>query len=130
MTRSKVAQAMTLYGSTGKDRLYADTVIGVAAAIEAAKPEPLQSDNYAELLDGGGGDDLLIGGTANYLLGGGGSDTIIGYGKPRLPGQYHGNDYLDGSDGSYIRHANGNTFRICRIFCGCSSNEPEKLLAA
>ncbi|HQW20011.1 MAG TPA: hypothetical protein PLI90_04980, partial [Rhodocyclaceae bacterium] len=79
---------------------------------------------------GGGGDDLLIGGTANYLLGGGGSDTIIGYGKPRLPGQYHGNDYLDGSDGSYIRHANGNTFRICRIFCGCSSNEPEKLLAA
>jgi Ca2+-binding RTX toxin-like protein len=70
-----------LYGGEGDDRLYANTETGIAPAIDAAA-ETADATDLAELIEGGRGDDLLIGaaGGRNYLHGGGGTDTLIGGG--------------------------------------------------
>ncbi|WP_301100281.1 calcium-binding protein, partial [Propionivibrio sp.] len=69
-----------LVGRAGNDRIYADSRIDIAAAIEAAK-ESQPADPTASLLSGGSGEDLLIGRlSSNMMFGGGGSDTLIGGG--------------------------------------------------
>ena len=67
-----------LIGGTGNDRIYANDVVELTQAIAAAAQAgeaPL-----AEVLEGGPGDDLMVGGVTNYLYGGGGAGGMVGGG--------------------------------------------------
>ena len=67
-----------LYGNDGDDRLYANTLVDIADAMTAAQQD--QQASVGTVLEGGRGDDLLIGGDSNWLYGGAGHDTLIGGG--------------------------------------------------
>jgi len=71
-----------LYGNDGDDRLYANTLVDIATAISAAQQD--QQASVGNVLEGGRGDDLLIGGDSNWLYGGAGRDTLIGGGDTDL----------------------------------------------
>ena len=73
-----------LGGGLGNDRIYAESIIDVASAITAA--EQSATAPFVDTLEGWDGDDLLVGGVANYLYGGAGADTLIGGGGPDLVG--------------------------------------------
>ena len=68
------------------DKLYADNVVTVDAAIAAENAAP--SGQQGEALSGGDGDDLTVGGTGNDVLFGGTGDDILVAGA--------GNDDIDG----------------------------------
>jgi Ca2+-binding RTX toxin-like protein len=90
----------TLYGGDGNDTLYGEYPF--------ATPSPyIGSSDY---LDGGNGDDLLVGdsgGTYIYtrgndtLLGGNGNDSLFGYGYNDSLDGGDGNDYLNGGGPDY-----------------------------
>ena len=72
------ADADVLSGGAGNDRLYADTRIDPAHAIENGNTQT-GTGQKADWLAGGDGDDLLIGSAGHDVLsGGGGSDLLIG----------------------------------------------------
>jgi len=68
-----------LYGGFGNDRLYALSVVSLEAAILAAAT-PAANTGTAELLEGGPGEDLLIGAAGNWLMGGGGGANDLARG--------------------------------------------------
>ncbi|KAB2874959.1 MAG: hypothetical protein F9K36_06540, partial [Burkholderiaceae bacterium] len=65
-----------LYGHDGDDRLYAEVVVDLEAAIAAA--QTAQVPVAADVLEGGRGNDMLIGGASNWQYGGAGRDSLIG----------------------------------------------------
>ena len=67
-----------VYGNDGDDRIYAAAIIDIESAIAAAQTAQVAS--VGTVLEGGRGDDLLIGGASNWLHGGAGRDTLIGGG--------------------------------------------------
>ncbi|QAU34865.1 calcium-binding protein [Janthinobacterium sp. 17J80-10] len=67
-----------LNGNSGNDKVYANDVIDIAAAISASEDTVTTSEGPR--MEGHSGDDLLIGSGSGYLYGGGGEDTIIGGG--------------------------------------------------
>ncbi len=69
-----------LDGGDGNDRIYANAVIDVEAAVQAADIAPAQPVTTAAVIEAGRGDDLVIGEASNYLYGGGGTDTLVGGG--------------------------------------------------
>jgi len=72
------ADADVLSGGAGNDRLYADTRIDPAHAIENGNTQT-GTGQKADWLAGGDGDDLLIGNAGHDVLsGGGGADLLIG----------------------------------------------------
>ncbi|HYW57028.1 MAG TPA: putative Ig domain-containing protein, partial [Polaromonas sp.] len=67
-----------LQGGGGDDRLYADSQITVAQAIDSGNSQN-GSGNRGDWLAGNSGDDIMIGGTDNdVLFGGGGADLMVG----------------------------------------------------
>lgn len=67
-----------LSGMDGNDRLYADDVIDIDKAIEAGANTV--ATGSTGVIEGGRGDDLMIGSAFGYLYGGAGEDTVIGGG--------------------------------------------------
>ena len=67
-----------LYGNDGADRLYANAIVDIEPAMAAA--ELAQAASVGVVLEGGRGEDLLIGSASNWLHGGGERDILIGGG--------------------------------------------------
>jgi Ca2+-binding RTX toxin-like protein len=67
-----------LYGDDGDDHLWGDAALTLDAAIAAA--QLAQVATQSDVLEGGRGDDVLIGSAANYLFGGAGRDILVGGG--------------------------------------------------
>ncbi len=67
-----------LYGNDGDDRLYAGAVVDIEPAMAAA--EIAQVASVGVVLEGGRGEDLLVGSASNWLHGGADRDTLIGGG--------------------------------------------------
>lgn len=93
-------QTVTVMGTPGDD-----TLIG--------------SGDVAEVIYGGGGNDLIVGGefyeggsAPDFLCGGPGDDRVLGSpGADRLSGG-EGNDYVDGGNGADVEHGNGGDDRL------------------
>jgi len=89
----------TVFGDSGDDILLADGPNGNVGI--ASVPADQQGD---DILDGGIGNDRLIGfGGDDELYGGADNDSLWGDGGGNLswtPAAYHGADYLDGGDGA------------------------------
>ncbi|WP_418317609.1 calcium-binding protein [Piscinibacter sakaiensis] len=86
-----------LYGGAGNDMLWGDG--GGADSLAPSYTDP--SLHGADHLDGGDGDDYLMGeGGADKLFGGAGNDMLLGDNTEELlPIAFHGDDLLDGGDG-------------------------------
>ncbi len=94
-------EAASLTGSSGEDRILADTFSGSVTLLGLAGNDTLRGGAGADLLDGGDGSDNLSGGGDNDTLhGGDDNDTLNGSsGNDLLLGEGH-NDRLLGSSGS------------------------------
>ena len=85
-----------IYGNGGQDHLYGGAGDDWIASGNTLSPTdgPTIADSKGDLLDGGAGDDYLVGNDGNdTLLGGDGDDIMLGQG---------GNDSLDGGSGLNI----------------------------
>jgi Ca2+-binding RTX toxin-like protein len=72
------ADGDVLLGGTGNDRVYADGVTAIAAAIANGNSQA-GTGQQGDWLSGGTGDDTLVGGNGNDVLsGGGGADLLCG----------------------------------------------------
>ncbi|MGY4830466.1 calcium-binding protein [Sphaerotilaceae bacterium SBD11-9] len=89
-----------LFGDAGNDRIYGDGPSQYNPIIVYyAAPQ----DHGADVIDGGAGDDLLLGqGQDDAVYGGVGNDTLYGDDRDisNTPADVHGADYLDGGDGN------------------------------
>jgi len=92
-------QGDTLYGDDGNDKIYGDGFDSGATAIEVT----LLSAHGADVIDGGLGNDMLVGqGQSDTLFGGEGDDFLDGdeTDLTNTPAANHGDDYLDGGSGN------------------------------
>ncbi|NDW34601.1 DUF4347 domain-containing protein [Yangia sp. PrR007] len=82
-----------------------DTYMNVEGVLGGGRSDTLSGNELANLLDGGFGDDTMIGREGNdTLLGGAGNDTLMGdAGADSLYGN-QGDDVLDGGDGDDWMH--------------------------
>lgn len=108
-------------GGDDNDEIYGDTNpmpalmqigrSGVEAVLFGIHPYHIidPAVHGSDVLDGGGGDDWIVGdGQGDVLYGGSGVDNIWGdNAEANLAGAFHGEDYLDGEDGDDFLHGGG-----------------------
>lgn len=102
-----MAGADVLLGEAGDDRIYGD---GNATFLATVPTAAAASQHGSDFIDGGEGNDLLIGqGAGDSIYGGAGNDTIFGDDRDpqNTPISVHGDDYLDGEGGNDLIFGGG-----------------------
>ena len=101
-----------LFGGAERDRIYGD---GPAAAGANSVVKTAAESHGYDVIDGGAGNDLLLGqGKDDIVLGGSGDDVLYGDDRDdtNTPLTEHGNDYLDGGAGEDTLHGNRGDDRL------------------